>query len=271
MRLVPDSSDPGKGEAGDTRRSADDGAHRHHGCVATNFFMPETLKLPHWETHVRLTREWMRGETVLPEIAHLWPKGSIARLSLLGPDKAAPGEEIALRVVVENAKAGHNITTGPQDFMRAWVHLRAEDAAGRMIAEWGAIDPETRAILDSPGQIHVSGLARDQGTLVLEGVPLDAQGNELKRHELWRKAGGKGQRVIFPRYSDSQVYRFAVPEGASGPLVIRADFNFRRYRQEFLDLVVPQMERESGVFQPTVTQSSAEKRIELVSGEEEAS
>ena len=38
---------------------------------------------------------------------------------------------------------------------------------------------------------------------------------------------------------------------------------FRRYRQEFLDLVVPTMERDSGVYQPTVTKHSAEKQIAL--------
>lgn len=70
-------------------------------------------------------------------------------------------------------------------------------------------------------------------------------------------AGGKGKRVIFPVHSDSQEFRFQVPPGARGPLVVTAEFNFRRYRQEFLDLVVPDLERESGVLQPTVRQSSA--------------
>ncbi|MCP3960482.1 MAG: hypothetical protein GY719_21770, partial [bacterium] len=255
---------PGRGEAGDPRRSADDGAHRHHGSIATNMLIPEVLELPHWEEQVRLTREWIRGETVIPEIADLWPAGPVASLDLLGPDEVRAGDELVLRAVVSNRKVGHNFTTGPLDFMRAWVHLVVADADGTTLAEWGNLDPETRSISDVPGQLHRPGNSRQEGTLVLEGMPLDAEGNVLARHELWRKAGGVGQRIIFPRYSDNQVYRFDVPPSARGPLTVHAELGFRRYRQEFLDLVVPTMEQERGILQPTVIQASASKTIEVV-------
>jgi hypothetical protein len=263
MRLVQDSRDPGRGEAGDTRRRPDDGAHRHHGMIATNLLMPEVLKLPHWERHVELTKEWMRGDTVIPEIADRWPEGPVASVRVLAPETVAPGETASVRIIVENRKAGHNLTTGPLDFVRTWLHVRVADEHGATIAEWGAIDPDTRAITDAPGVVHEAGNRRDEGTLVLEGVPVDAEGNPLIRHELWKKAGGEGARTIFPRYSDNQVYRFEVPSSATGPLVVSADLNFRRYRQEFLDLVVPTMESDSGVIQPTVTKTSAEARIEI--------
>ncbi len=264
MRLVYDSEDPGRGEDGDPRRSADDGAHRHHGAIATNVLIPEILKLPHWEEQVRLTKEWIRGETVLPEIADLWPAGPVVSLDLMGPDEIRPGQEVVLRAIISNRKVGHNFTTGPLDFMRAWIHLWVVDADGNKLAEWGNLDPETRSICDVPGQIHQAGNSREEGTLVLEGMPLDAEGNFLARHELWRKAGGRGQRVIFPRYSDNQVYRFDVPLSTRGPLTVQADLDFRRYRQEFLELVVPTMERDSGILQPTVNQTSATKTIQVL-------
>ncbi|MBW2419991.1 MAG: hypothetical protein JRH19_15715 [Deltaproteobacteria bacterium] len=264
MRLVPGSRDPGRGEDGDVRRAADDGAHRHHGTIATNMFMPAVLKLPNWETHVKLTEEWIRGETVIPEIADRWPEGPVAAVKILGPERATPGEEFAVRVVVTNRKAGHNFPTGPLDFVRAWVHLRLLDAGGVTLAEWGAIDPETRAITDAVGITHVVGNPRDHGTMVLEAQPLDEEGEPLVKHELWKKAGGRGGRVVFPRYSDNQIYRFEIPAAARGPLTLVAELNFRRYRQEFLDLTVPDMESESGVYQSTVTQDTYEKRIDLV-------
>ncbi len=257
MRLVPKSKDPSAGEAGMPRRTANDGKHRHHGTVATNMFMPRVMKLPNWKKHVKLTDEWIRGETVIPEIAHLWPEGPVASLTFQSPPKEAkPGDELEFHVVVTNRKAGHNFTTGPLDFTRAWIHFRVTDAGGKLLAEWGAIDPETREITDSPGKRHEIGNSRREGTFVLESLPLDQQGQPIVRHELWNKAGGRGHRVIFPGYSDHQTYVFKVPPGVRGPLKVTADLNYRRYRQEFLELVVPDMERESGVYQPTVTQSS---------------
>ncbi|MCP4204839.1 MAG: hypothetical protein GY769_23265, partial [bacterium] len=94
MRLVSGSDDPGRGEAGDPRRSADDGAHRHHGSIATNVLIPAVLKLPHWQEQVKLTEEWIRGETIIPEIAHLWPAGPVVSLDLVGPDQVRAGDEV---------------------------------------------------------------------------------------------------------------------------------------------------------------------------------
>ncbi len=263
MRLVHDSADPARGEAGAIRRAANDRAHRHHGTVATNFFMPQVLKLPHWQQQVKLTEEWIRGETVIPEISHLWPSGPVASLQVVVPRQARPGEEVSLRAVVVNLKAGHNVTTGPLDFMRCWVHLRVLDTHGQVLAEWGGIDPVTREIADSPGKVHVVGNSRKEGTLVLEGMPLDGKGEFIRKHELWEKAGGKGKRVIFPNYSDSQVYVFPVPADAAGPLTVKADLNYRRYRQEFLDLMLPTLEAETGECQPLVAQASAQVKIAL--------
>tara|TARA_B100000315_G_scaffold103071_1_gene94475 strand:+ start:973 stop:3150 length:2178 start_codon:yes stop_codon:yes gene_type:complete len=265
MRLERDSLDPGRGEAGDTRRNADDKAHRNHGTIATNLYMPAVLKLPHWETQDKLTREWIQGKTIIPEIQDLWPEGPVATVSLHAPKQVEAGRELKFMAVVKNEKVGHNFITGPLDFMRVWVHLQVTDTQGSVLAEWGNLDPVTRAICDVSGQVHQPGNPRDEGTLVLEGLLLDAEGNPLVRHELWRKAGGEGQRVIFPKYSDKQTYRFKVPENVKGPLFIKADLNFRRYRQEFLDLVLPNLEEESGFHQPTVTKHSTQKTIATIS------
>ncbi len=260
MRLVYDSRDPSHGEAEDRRRGADDGAHRHHGFIATNNFMPALLRLPQWQEQVQLTEQWVRGENVLPEIAHLWPAGPVVGLQIVAPEQAAAGQSVEVRVLVTNRKAGHNFITGPLDFIRSWVHLRALDGNGQVLAEWGAIDPESRRILGTGGREHDID-APD--TLVLESLPVDEAGNVLKRHELWNKAGGKGTRVVFPAYSDSHVYQLALPRDATGPITLVAKLNYRRYRQEFLDLVLPGLEESTGVFQPTVTQAEASRTLSL--------
>jgi hypothetical protein len=270
MRLVRGSRDPGAGQVGDVRRTADDQAHRHHGFIATNAFMPELLKLPHYEEHNRLTKEWIEGRTVLPEIADVWPAGPAASIELLAPAGAQAGGAIDIQAVVRNRKSGHAFTTGPLDFIRAWVHLQVRDATGRVINEWGGVDPMTRDILDEAGRLHEHSGVRKRGTLVLESVPLDAEGRPIVRHDLWRKAGGSDLRVVFPGYADKQTYHCAVPPGTRGPLVIEAELNFRRYRQEFLNLVVPDMERDAGVYQPTTVSDHATVSLPIVERTDQA-
>lgn len=267
MRLVEGSTDPGSGEMGDARRTDADGRHRHHGFVGTNAFMPELLALENWETHVKLTEDWVRGETVLPEIASVWPEGPVASVSILAPQSVTAGGNLALRIVVTNRKAGHTFITGPLDFIRSWVHLVVTDATGRVLAEYGSIDPMTRDITDAVGQPHILGNRADEGTLVLESLPIDERGEVLRRHELWMMAGGTGKRLVFPRQSDAQQYSIRIAKRASGPLTVRAALQYRRYRQEFLNLVVPTMEEDHGVFQPTITQSTAEAVVEVVGAE----
>jgi hypothetical protein len=147
--------------------------------------------------------------------------------------------------------------------MRLWVHMRVDDAGGNVIGEWGGIDPKTREITDVPGRVHQVGNSRKEGTLVLEGLPINSKGEPILRHELWTQAGGKGKRLIYPGHSDNPVYVCRVPPGAKGPLTVTADLNFRHYRQEFLDLVLPTLEKETGASQPTVLQSRDEKSIRV--------
>jgi hypothetical protein len=55
-----------------------------------------------------------------------------------------------------------------------------------------------------------------------------------------------------------------VPPSTEGPITVTADLNFRRYRQEFLELVLPTLEEESGVYQPTITKNSVSREIAVV-------
>jgi hypothetical protein len=100
--------------------------------------------------------------------------------------------------------------------------------------------------------------------LLLESNPIDAEGRVIEKHQLWRKAGGRDKRVVFPRYSDVHTYRLEIPADAKGPLTVDAALLYRRYRQRFLDLVVPEMERESGVRQRTVEQSRTSATVGVI-------
>src|SRR5690606_16881643 len=102
------------------------------------------------------------------------------------PSSVSAGYELVRGVDVQNPKGGNNFITGPLDFVRSWVHLTVRDAQGHQLAEFGAIDPATQEILDGAGVVHTLGNARDEGTLVLEAMPIDDTGEVLVRHQLWR-------------------------------------------------------------------------------------
>ncbi|MEE9212724.1 MAG: cytochrome b/b6 domain-containing protein, partial [Phycisphaeraceae bacterium] len=108
---LQDSSDPAAGDAGDYNRSAGDGKHRSHRFLAANQVMPLLLKLPGAEEHVALTEQWLRGEIEIPEIADKWTAGPVIRLTLAGPERVRPGEQVDLQVIVTNNKTGHGFPT----------------------------------------------------------------------------------------------------------------------------------------------------------------
>ena len=88
MRLT-DSLDPAAGDPSDYNRSAVDGKHRNHRFIGANQWMPRLHGLPGADEQVRLTEEWLRGKTAVPEIAVKWASGPTVELFFVGA-KAPP-------------------------------------------------------------------------------------------------------------------------------------------------------------------------------------
>ncbi|HJO04353.1 MAG TPA: multiheme c-type cytochrome, partial [Acidobacteriota bacterium] len=122
MRLV-DSIDPAAGDAVDPNRAPDDGRHRSHRFIGANQYHPALLDLPGAAEQVRLTEEWLRGETTIPEIEHKWSQGPAVPLMIDAPATALRGEAVNLRVIALNNKAGHDFPTGPLDIIQAWIEV----------------------------------------------------------------------------------------------------------------------------------------------------
>jgi len=252
MRLV-DSLDP----AAISR----DGKHRHHGYIAANQWLPELHKLPHAEKHVRLTEEWLKGETVIPEIADRWPAGPPVPLVLEVPDSAKPGESIRIRVVADNRKVGHSFPTGPLDVIQAWIDVRVTQG-DREIFRSGALDE--RGFL-KPGAFQ----------LKAEGV--DRAGHLIDRHNLWDMVGARFRRVLFPGYADQEQYtfEFACSEPAKIPgseaefvapeslddLVVTATLRYRKVDQTLLNLMDPSGKSRA----PVTDMTTVHKRIKVIS------
>ncbi len=249
MRLT-DSKDP----------AAKKGKHRHHGHIAANQWLPELHNLPHARKHIELTEQWLRGETVLPEIADRWPGGPPVPIEIEAPETAAAGERITVRVVAENRKVGHTFPTGPLDVIQAWFDVRVT-FNGKEILRSGA--------LDEHGFIQ-------PGAWVLKAEGVDRAGNLIDRHNLWDMVGARFRRDLYPGLSDREEYTFDcgcetetkipeaqgpidVPEGG-GEILITAILRYRKVDQTLLNVLIPDGTARAPVTDMTV----ATKRIRVL-------
>lgn len=265
MRLT-DSGDPAAGDFQDYNRSPRDGKHRDHRFIGANQWLPKLHDLPGADEQVRLTEEWLRGETEIPEIADKWAGGPAVPLEIVAPRQVAPGERVSLRVVVTSNKVGHDFPTGPLDIIQSWVELKVLDGTGVVVFESGTVD-DRNFIQD--------------GTFVFKAEGIDAAGNLIDRHNLWDMVGARFRRSLFPGFADTaeyefvcpsavakaaplapeREYSFAAPAGSLGALTVKARLRYRKVDQTLIDFVAP----GSGLTAPITDMSFAEAKIAISS------
>ena len=263
MRLS-DSADPAAGDGGDYNRSPGDGKHRNHRFIGANQWHPVLHDMPGGAEQVRLTEEWLRGETAIPEIADKWASGPAVALEIEAPARAMAGEAVTVRAVVTSNKVGHDFPTGPLDIIQSWIELVVTDADGREVLASGKVDAK--------GFIQ-------EGAFMFKAEGVDRSGNLIDRHNLWEMVGARFRRSLFPGVSDAGEYRFscpsalartlpaspgkemdvAVPAGARGPLTVKARRRYRKVDQTLIEYLHP----GEGVTAPITDMASAEARIEV--------
>lgn len=267
MPLV-DSTDPAAGDGTDYNRRPGDGKHRSHRFIAANSMMPAMLKLPGWEEQVKLTEQWLAGTFEIPEIRDKWADGPVVSLALDVPETAAPGQPLAIRVVLTAEKVGHDFPTGPLDIIQSWVELHVRDETGREIFASGRRD-ERHFI--------------EPGSFLFKAEPVDQHGNLIDRHNLWEMVGVRYRRALFPGYSDtvqylvdcpatqaptppggaaggllagSEVQEFSLPSPAeAGSLHVEAILYYRKVDQYLLNFLLGE---DSGVTAPVIEMTRAE-------------
>ncbi len=199
-------------------------AHRNHWFAAGNQWMPNVIDSPDAAGQTQRVTEWLQGKKVIPEIADVWPEGPVLPIKIVTPEPVRPGEKARFRAVISNNKAGHSFPTGPLDLIRAWVEVTVSD--------------ETGSVIFHSGQVQADGHL-EPGTFVLKAQGVNAEGEEIVRHDLWHYVGAKWKRAIFPGYSDMYEYTFTVPRSARGPLSIAARLRYRKANQYFMDFAFP--------------------------------
>ena len=198
--------------------------HRNHWFAAGNQWMPEAIHSPDDAGQTERVTDWLKGEKYIPEIANVWPKGPVLPIKIVPPQALRPGEKAEFRAVISNNKAGHSFPTGPLDLIRAWVEVKVSDENGHEIFHSGELLPDG----------HL-----EPGSFVLKAEGVNAEGQEIVRHDLWHYVGAKWKRAIFPGYSDMYEYKFTVPRNVKGPVTITARLRYRKANQYFMDFAFP--------------------------------
>jgi hypothetical protein len=235
------------------------GKHKHHGFIAANQWLPLHHKLPGAKKHVELTEQWLRGDTVIPEIADRWPGGPPVPIRIEVPETVRAGENVRVTVIADNRKVGHTFPTGPLDVIQCWMDVRVT-REGKEIFRSGA--------LDDAGFI-------EQGSWMFKAEGVDRAGNLIDRHNLWDMVGARFRRVLFPGYSDRQNYDVVWDcEGSSkirgdkvefrappaGELVVEAVLRYRKVDQTLLNVIWP----DGNMRAPVTEMSRATARIRVV-------
>jgi len=240
--------------------AATSGKHRHHGFIAANQWLPLFHDLPHAEEHVRLTEEWLKGETVIPEIADRWPAGPLVPLRIEAPRSVRAGDRVVVRVVADNRKVGHTFPTGPLDVIQAWIEVTVRHGDTVLFHSGG---------LDEKGFI-------EPGSWMLKAEGVDRAGNLIDQHNLWDMVGARFRRVLFPGYSDREEYTFEcaceeptgirdaeveleAPERAD-VLDVEAVLHYRKVDQTLLNVLLPHGNARAPV--TDMTKATARIRIE---------
>jgi Cytochrome c554 and c-prime len=237
---------------------SDNDKHRHHGFIAANQWLPLLHDLPHAKRHVELTEQWLKGETVIPEIADRWPGGPPIPLAIQVPETVRPGEKVKIRVIADNRKVGHTFPTGPLDVIQSWVEVR--------------VTQDGKEILRS-GDLDENGFIR-QGSWMFKAEGIDRAGNLIDRHNLWDMVGSRFRRVLFPGFTDREEYTFEcacdapvampgteveVAAGEGREILVEAILHYRKVDQTLLNVLQPDGKARA----PVTDMSRATARIRI--------
>src|SRR5438477_380303 len=132
------------------------------------------------------------------------------------------GDDVTVNLVIQNKKIGHSLVPEQRDFYEAWVAFEVKDANGKVIYHSGFLKPD--GYLDENAHSYTNRLISKEGKL-------------LDQHQVWLTHARGYDNTILPGRSDLVRYRFRVPAGATGPLTMSAQVNYRRFRQGFTDFV----------------------------------
>lgn len=228
----------------DPARNAQGFTHDHR-ILASNNYVPEMLGLPGAKRQTDLVNEWLTGQTVIPEIAKVWPSGPIVPVHLEPEGSFVPGHSASVRALVTNLKVGHAFPTGPLDVIEVWLEFQVTDGRGH--------------VLYSVGTLGQGGSIQGK-TVEYRSYLLDKNAQPVFTHALWNVVGAREKRVILPGGSDTTEFSFPIPRNAVGPLQCDVRLLYRKFNSQTQAQLFP---AGNGPKIPVVVISAATIQIQL--------
>jgi tetratricopeptide (TPR) repeat protein len=133
------------------------------------------------------------------------------------------GETVTVGIVIQNKKIGHNLVPEQRDFYECWVEFVATDVNGAEFFHSGFIKPD--GFLDEEAHTYTNRL-------------ITKEGQWIDLHQVWNMKVRAFDNTIPSGQSDLVRFRLRVPPGTSGPVTLKAQVNYRRFRRGFTDFIL---------------------------------
>jgi Flp pilus assembly protein TadD len=123
-------------------------------------------------------------------------------------------------VVIQNKNIGHSLIPEVRDLYEAWVQFTVTDVGGARIYESGFLEPD--------------GLL-EPGAHSFTNRPVDVTGNFVDNHEVFGIHSVAYDNTIQSGRSALVRYKFRLPADVKGPVMLRAQVNYRHLRQSYVN------------------------------------
>jgi tetratricopeptide (TPR) repeat protein len=133
------------------------------------------------------------------------------------------GETVTVGVVIQNKKIGHNLVPEQRDFYECWVEFIATDANGAEIFHSGFIKPDGN--LDDQAHTYTNRL-------------ITKEGKWIDLHQVWDMKIKVFDSTIPSGQSDLVRFKLRIPPGVAGPITLKAQVNYRRFRRAFTNFIL---------------------------------
>ena len=130
------------------------------------------------------------------------------------------GDDLEAWVVIQNKNIGHSLIPEVRDLYEAWVQFSAFDANGAKIYESGFLKPD--GTLDTSAHSFTN-------------RPVNVVGEFVDNHVVSAIHSVAYDNTVQSGRSALVRYRFALPAGVKGPIMLQARVNYRHLRQSYLD------------------------------------